>query len=296
MLLLFLGLCWAVRLMAIKLTADGGGKPLDILLTANIAIFLLLSLVSIIRFKPPPLRLQHLKFYGLAGITGFGAPFLIEITVASHLPLLIFVMLVTSVPLWTLFLSAIVSQDRVGFNDVLGAVLGFAAVAVVVWATQSDASPLPEQVSLSWVAAACAIPLLYSCYLLMVAKRWPDGLDNLQGGQGQATATLVIVFAIWLSLKGTANDLLGLAMSWPLWLAVISEILGLLTLFSIARRNGSNFVALANYISIVFGAILSGAVMGQDLNWLAWSGVALLVISLWLVTRTVTEAAIKSPL
>lgn len=291
LLLVFLGLCWAIRLLAIKHTADGGAKVLDTVLVATIAIVLLLSLVNFARSKPPPCNGVHLKFYGLAGLFEFGVPFLVEIAVASHLPALHFVIIVATAPIWTLLILAITRVENFDATRALGTLIGFVAVMTVIFATQADGRIDDTLVQPAWIGAAFTIPLLYALYLLYIANRWPENLDNLQGAQGQATAALFIFFGSWLLSKSQLSDVVDLAQEWSIWAVVASEIAGLVLLFQIARMQGGSFVSQANYIAVVAGAVLSNFFFGQQFKWAVVVGIILLVISLWLSTRKRERAA-----
>jgi drug/metabolite transporter (DMT)-like permease len=280
-----------MRLLTIKHTADSGAKVLDIVFVATIAIVLLLSFINLARSKPPPCNGVHLKFYALAGLFGFGAPFLAEIAVASHLPALLFVIIVATTPVWTLLISAITRVEHLDATRAFGTLVGFIAVMTVIFAAQADGRVDDASAQPLWIIAAFVIPLLYALYLLYIANRWPENLDNLQGAQGQATAALVIFFGFWLRSKGQFNDITSLALQWSIWAVVASEIMGLVLLFQIARMRGGSFVSQANYIAVVAGAVLSTVFFGQPFKWAIVVGIILLVTSLWLSTRRTERTA-----
>ena len=80
-LLLWLGLSWAIRLLAIKASSQRGASPIEVAAVATLGIVVLLTLINLGRSRLPPIEVQHLRFYTLTGLFGFGAPFLLEITV-----------------------------------------------------------------------------------------------------------------------------------------------------------------------------------------------------------------------
>ena len=170
-LLVFLGLCWSLRLLAIKHTADSGAKPIDIALVATLAIVVLLLVINLARSRSLPKTSEHLKFYGLAGIFGFGAPFLAEATVAAHLPALVFVIIIATTPILTLLLSVVMRIERSSLIRVLGTLIGFLAVAVVIFTTQTNGRANDQPVQAFWIVAAFSIPLLYALYLEPIRKQ-----------------------------------------------------------------------------------------------------------------------------
>jgi drug/metabolite transporter (DMT)-like permease len=286
-LLVFLGLCWSLRLLAIKHTADSGAKAIDIALVATIAIVFLLLGINFARSKLPPITSAHLKFYGLAGIFGFGAPFLAETTVAAHLPALVFVMIIATTPILTLLIAIVMRIERPSLIRVLGTLIGFLAVAVVIFATQTNGRANVQPMQPLWIFAAFSIPMLYALYLLYIANRWPENLDNLQGALGQTTAGLIMYLGIWVFSTSRFGDIASLAMDWPIWAVIVSEVTALVVLFRIARMRGGSFVSQANYIAVVASAALSTMFFGQPFNWAVVIGIALLVVSMRLSMKKV---------
>ncbi len=119
--------------------------------------------------------------------------------------------IVATTPVWTLLISAITRVEHLDATRALGTLVGFVAVITVIFATQADGRVDDASAQPLWIIAAFLIPLLYALYLLYIANRWPENLDNLQGAQGQATVALVIFFGFWLLSKGQFNDITSLA-------------------------------------------------------------------------------------
>jgi drug/metabolite transporter (DMT)-like permease len=283
--LISLGLCWLLRLLAIKYTADSGAQAIDIAVVATTAIVLLLWTINFLRSKTAPHTSSHLQFYGLAGLFGFGAPFFAETTVAVHLPALLFVIIIATTQILTLLVPTITGIERLDPMRALSTVTGFFAVAIVVFITPADGRASNGPTQPFWIFAAFVIPLLYAVYLLYIANRWPKNLDNLQGAQGQTTVGLIMFLGIWFFSGGRFDDITGLAMHWPIWAVVASEVTALVLLFRIARSYGGGFVSQANYIAVVVGAGLSMLLFKQPFDWAVVIGIMLLVTSMWLTMR-----------
>jgi drug/metabolite transporter (DMT)-like permease len=185
-LLLCLGLSWAIRLLAIKEASQSGAEPVELVVVATIGIAVLLILINFSRSKLPPLEGRHLRFYVLAGLFGFGAPFLLECLVAPHLPALLFVIIVTSTPIWTVFIATSLRLEKASWLRIIGVIGGFLATALVIVGTLNPVAAEETETELVWAAAAFGIPILYAVYILYIAAAWPSDLDNLQGAQGQS--------------------------------------------------------------------------------------------------------------
>lgn len=281
-LLVSLGLSWAVRLLAIKVSSEHGASPMEIAVTATAGIVVLLTLINIVRSKLPPVETRHLRFYALAGIFGFGAPFLLEIIVAPHLPTLLFVILVTSAPLWTAFIATILRLEPMNWLKAAGVIVGFAATAMVIFGTAPSDPIAGSQPNAAWIVTAFGIPVLYAVYVLYIAAAWPSDLDNLQGAQGQAIVALAVFAAISLTVSDRGLNIEALVSGWPISLIIVAEVAALILLFHLARNHGGSFAAQANYVAVVAGSVLGLLLFDDAATPLVAVGVVLLVLALWL--------------
>ncbi len=285
--LVSLGTCWALRLLAIKLATQDGADTVEVVLMATASIVAITAAINFARSKLLPLSRSHLQFYALAGLFGFGAPFLAEVAVAPHLPALLFVIVVATTPIWVVCISALTNLEQLTLMRVLGVVGGFAAVLLIVLATHVNQFEQSGQVNLVWVLAAFGIPLLYALYILYVASSWPADLDNLQGAQGQGFVALISFLCIWIITGEGIGEFASSIELWPVAMVVVAEVIGLVLLFQIARSYGGNFVSQANYVSIVVGAIISVIFFGQAISLGVIFGIVLLLLSMWVSLRAI---------
>lgn len=284
-LLVALGLAWAVRLIAIKAATAHGAAAFDVALVATAGVALLVTLVNGLRGRWPPATRRHLRFYLVAGVVGFGAPFAVELIVARHLPGLLFVLVVTSAPVWTVFIALVLRLEPAGPRRVVGVVAGFLATALVIAALPA-APDAPAGAAPLWIVAAFAIPVLYAAYVLFIAAAWPGAADNLQVAQGQAYVALAVFAGLAVMRGGTGGDLVALAGLPSVWLIVAAELVALVLFFRLARGHGGSFAAQANYVAVVGGAALSVLLFGEVPGWPALLGVGLLVLALRLASAS----------
>lgn len=280
-----LGLSWAVRLLAISELSSRGASSIQIAIVATAGIVVLLTLINLARVGLPPVKARHLRFYLLAGIFGFGAPFLLEITVAPHLPPLLFVIVVTSTPIWTLLVAASLRLEPLRWPRALAIIIGFGATALVILGTRSSNLTDGSDVEPLWILAALGIPALYAGYVLYIASAWPSDLDALQGAHGQATVALVAFACLWPFLPDRSSAALTSTLEWPVLIIIGAEVVALVLLFHLARTQGGSFATQANYVAVVAGAFLGIMLLDQPIDAIAIMGVALLVLALRLSTR-----------
>ena len=284
LLLIMLGLAWAARLIAIKATA-AAASPIDIVFLATAGVFILTSSLNAFRRRSMPVSVRHVRFYLIAGIFGFGAPFFVETIVAPHLKGLAFVVIVTSTPVWVAFLGLLSRAETLSRHRAASVGIGFFATVLVLVGSNLDADLTFESASMAWYGLALLIPALYALYILYVVKFWPAGLDNMQGAQGQALVALLIFSVIWTTSGSNPVLMMQPDVAMPLFAIVLAEVSGLILLFKLARSEGGNFTAQANYIAVFFGSALGVALFDQTANFFAALGAVLLVFAMWLSSR-----------
>ena len=133
--------------------------------------------------------------------------------------------------------------------------------------------------------AALAIPILYAVYVLYIAAAWPADLDNLQGAQGQSTVALATFVTFWLVFPERGSGAETIAHGWPVAIIVLTEIIGLLLLFHLARKHGGSFAAQANYVAVVAGSLIGPLLFDQRVNATAIIGILMLVFALRLSAK-----------
>ncbi len=282
-LLALLGLAWSLRLSAIKYAAEGGLHPSVIVQISIIGIAVLFTAISASRKRAPPIHPIALRFYVLSGLLGFLIPFALESVVADHIPVFLLIVIITSVPIFTAVIAAVIRVERVTARMAAGIVVGFLSALAIAYDTVDGPDAMTS--SLLWVGLAFLVPVFYAVYTVFIVSKWPAGVDAVQVVNGQA---LVILIAIGLALpfSGLVGELgNALDFSGSLSAIVVCEAAALLLYLRIAKRFGAIFVSQANYLSMAFGAVIGFAVFGERLGVLAVVAAFFLIGSL-ILTRS----------
>jgi drug/metabolite transporter (DMT)-like permease len=295
-LLILLGGLWAFRLAAIK-TAGLSGVPVHVVVAvAALGIGVFFTCVAMWRRDWPPLDRGTLGFYGLSGMLGFLAPFALESVVAPHLPVFVFVVVIATMPIITLMLSFLVGGEKLHLIPVLSVALGFVGAMLILWDTvQTDPSGAHGMGSAWWIAIAFGVPGLYAINTVFVATRWPSRAGALHVANAQA---LIVAGA---SVLGSA--LAGLFGDWALVfnapVAMVSIILGeglaLLVYLRIARDFGAIWVSFANYVSMIFAALIGTIVFGDKMTALSVFAALIIAASVALYHRRTNPIATDNP-
>lgn len=280
MLLTLLGLSWAVRIAAFKIAAERGVPPLVTIQLAVIGIVAGLALISILRRKIPPRTPVALRFYALSGCLGFVFPFALETFVAGHIPAFVFIVIISSMSIWVLLLTYILRIEPGSVLKTASIFLGFAAALLIAW---DNATGNVDAVPLSWILLAFLVPILYTINTVFVASRWPEGIDAIEVATGQA---LVVGIAVLIAMPftGLFNDMWLLERATaPVVAIIILETSALLIYLRIIKAYGATFVSLANYVSMLFGAIIGYLLFYEAPGFLTLIASIMLVVSLHLI-------------
>jgi len=282
-LLILLGLLWSVRLSAIK-AAGLAGIPVHVVVAVTacgIAAFF--SMRAVWCRDWPPFNREVVVFYALSGTLGFLAPFTLESAVAPNLPVFLFVVIIATMPLITLALSILIGSEHLRALPILAVILGFTGAVAILWET-ARADPAGQS-NAWWVAAAFGVPLLYALNTVFIATRWPPKAGPVHVAHAQA---LIIAAAAILGSFAS-----GVIAEWRLarldlpamGLIVLGEGLALLVYLRIARDYGATYVSFANYVSMIFAAILGAVWFGDRLTPLSISAAFVIVAAVALYQR-----------
>lgn len=286
-LLLLLGLMWSVRLSAIK-AAGLAGIPIYVVISvAALGGAVFFSFRALLTRDWPPIAREVLAFYGLSGVLGFLVPVALETAVAPRLPVFLFVVIIATVPLFTLILSILAGAERLRAVPTFAVVLGFdGAIAIVL---DTAAAGQHGQSGPLWVAVAFGVPLFYALNTVYVATRWPPQAGAMHVAHAQVL--IVAAAALFGSLvAGVIGDLRLAALDLPaMGLIVACETTGLLIYLRIARDHGATYVSFANYVSMVFAAILGAVWFGDKLTMITMAACIAIIASVAIYQRSARE-------
>ncbi|WP_421855742.1 DMT family transporter [Oricola sp.] len=288
-LLLLLGFLWSARLTAIK-AAGVSGIPIHVTVSLSVlGIALFFTVVAIRRGSWPPTGRAAIVFYILSGLFGFTLPFILETAVAPHLTVFVFMIVIATMPVFTLVLSTALGIERPGIRGLAAIALGFVVALMIAWDTASGGMA-QAGANWTWIALALGVPLLYAGNTLFVASRWPGRTEALHVAHAQAL--IVSAAAVCGAIVTQTIGDWDLVARNPAAVAAIAgfEGLALLVYLKLARDHGATFVALANYVAMDFAAMLGALVFGDRLSWLSF-GAALLLAGALAVNRARPDRA-----
>jgi drug/metabolite transporter (DMT)-like permease len=151
-------------------------------------------------------------------------PFILENIVSPHLPVFVFILIISTMPMITLLLGSVSRIEKLQLRQAAAIVLDFIVAVLIAFDMRGGGGHSGGAI---WIAMAFGVPLLYAVNTLIIASRWPAGADAIQVGNSQA---LIISAAVLLG--GAANG--GIA-SWPTVTGNLPAILSIIAFEALAR-------------------------------------------------------------
>ena len=245
-------------------------------LFAGVVTLVLAAIVS----KPPSLRKENLRVFGLVAVFGFLGPLLVVTYVADRLPPAVLTLCAALIPATTYSLTLVLRFDRFRWLSVGGVLLGFGGILLIVVPTGS----LPESGAWVWVLFSLLMPMSAAVNNVAGARFSPVGVSAfaLCGGMMMVAALLLLIVMLaqgelFLPTDADSSGLWGL-----LW-ATAGQAITYSCFFEIVRRAGALFFAQLNYVVVAAGIFWASIFFGAALSHWVWAAVAVLVLSLVLI-------------
>ena len=280
MLLLLGGISYGSLFTANKIAIDAGFPFIAYsfwqALFAGVVTLVLATIVS----KPPSLRRENLRVFGLVAVFGFLGPLLVVTYVADRLPPAVLTLCAALIPATTYTLTLVLRFDRFRWLSVGGVLLGFGGILLIVVPTGS----LPESGAWVWVLFSLLMPMSAAVNNVAGARFSPVGVSAfaLCGGMMMVAALLLLIVMVaqgefFLPTDADSSGLWGL-----LW-ATAGQAITYSCFFEIVRRAGALFFAQLNYVVVAAGIFWASIFFGAALSHWVWAAVVVLVASLVLI-------------
>ena len=167
-------------------------------------------------------------------------------------------------------------------------VLGCVSAALVL-APQLE---LPGYGALGAMLLALVIPACYGVESIYVAARWPEGLDVMQVGLGEAVGAAILTLPLLLVFGDPAAFTLSWSIAeFAIAVFVVSGVFDVLAYFYLVRTTGGVLVSFGTFIALFAGIAWGIAIFGERHSAIVWVAVLILVAALGLVCLDTIKAA-----
>ncbi|MEZ5773612.1 MAG: DMT family transporter [Hyphomicrobiaceae bacterium] len=280
LLLLAMAIGWGGSVSLSTIAMTGGETPLAVAFWSTGFGFLLLTAYLALRGRWPPLTRRHAAFYAVCGLLGTAAPNVLSMAAAAHLPAGVRSILFALIPMMTLALMSLGRAERTGWLQLLGLLLGLAAVLVLLWpgSTTVPAALYP------WLAVSLGAVTCYALENVYIDRRQPEGLDPVAALWGMTAAALAVMLAA-ATLLGV--DLVPAARFGRTELAMLGMATVHVSCYAsfiyLIGRAGPVFASQVAYLTPPAGILWGVLLLGERLSGVIGWSMALMLLGISLV-------------
>ena len=281
LILLAMGTTWGLQVAMLKMALASGYRESQVMfcVLSLVAIAYLLILTG--RRSLFRLTFDQLKFFIIVAVLGYILPMGATLLAAETLSAGMLALLISLAPIFTFAAATLFRTEPISRPRILAMILGCCAVAVVML----PQTEMPDFGLLPWMLLALVIPFCYGVESVYIDIRWPQGLDVLQVGFGEALLAALLMIPLML-LRG---DPILFEWQWnPGSYAILvfaaSGVIEVLMYFWLIKTTGGVLVSFATFVSLFAGIGWGILLFGETHSHWLWLAVAVLVTALSMVS------------
>ena len=231
--------------------------------------------------RPPPLTRRHISSYAVAGVSGFGVPYLTVGYVSGQgVPAGIISMLVVLSPILTYVGAVAFRLEKVWWPRVIGFAIGIVGVALLVVPETS----LPSRELVPWILLSLLLPIGYATTSLATALMRPPATESLHFAFGFFFFGSLPIFAVtavtdgwwWFEGRMDAGD-------WALITAIFVQTLGIYLFVELIRFLGPVFFSTVNFLVALAGIGWGILFFGESHSHWVWLALVCLMLGVFFV-------------
>ena len=246
------GFAWGATFSLAKVATQGDVHPLALNFWQTAVGFLALLAYTCLRRRRIPTKTSHMRFYVIAGILGTVLPGVLYFVAARHLPAGILAITIATVPMLTLFATAVLGSERLSLSRLIGLSLGVIGILLIL---VPDAS-LPNASAAPFVILAVFCAFCYALENVYIDARWPGG---------DALTILCGMLAMASLITGAVAVAAGVFW-WPQWPVTSVE----LAIFGMAIINAFAYGTFVHLVSTAGPVFASQTAYVVTLSGVAW--------------------------
>jgi drug/metabolite transporter (DMT)-like permease len=279
-LFILLGLLWGSSYLFIKIGVEAGFQPFTLVASRLLLGTALLGSVVLIAREPLPRRLRIYGHLFVMAIFSVALPFCLITWAEQSTDSSLAAILNASVPLFEILIAAAVLVDEsINTNRVLGLVIGFIGVAILVGFDPGvlAGTDLVAALALIGASASYATGAVY-------ARRMVHGLRPMIPALVQVAFAFLLTFVLALTFEqpitipGRFDAILAMV-----WLGLLGSGTAFLVFFRLLGRWGATRTSLVTYVIPVVGIALGALVLHETVDARIIGGTAMVIAGIALV-------------
>jgi len=277
-------LIWSSAYPLMYYAVFAGGFPSDwVPISRTLLPAIAITLYVYLRgHRLPPLKDMRWLWYGLMGVLGMTAPFLLQARGHAHgiESGLSSILINGGMPLMTIILAHIfINTERLTLRKSIGFIIGFIGVVFLF---------LPENLNLelvkNWQGQSymllCALSFAFAA---IVAKRAPETQADIGAAIMLITAAVTALFLALLSDLPSGNFSNGVLLA-VFVLSIFSTGLSDILYLRVIKLSGPSMIGKINYLVPIFASIWGMMFLGEAFSWRSVAAMMIIITGL-LVAR-----------
>ena len=276
-LLLAVGLLVSSIIALAKLATASGVPPLALSFWQCLGGGFLLLLLTLVRARGFALDGRHLRYYAIAGLTGFALPHTLVFFAVTPLGAGLASVAYAFPPLFTYALTLLLRMDRLVWHRALGILLGLAGVLLILLPRGS----LPSPDLIGWMLVVMAAPLSLALGNVYRTLDWPGGASGGALAAGMMLGSAVLVAPVMLLVDGPyLPQPLAQPGHWAVVVQAVVTGLTYLLFFELQRIAGPVYLSQIGYVITATGLIAGMVFFGERYSLWVWIAVALIFLGI----------------
>ena len=276
LLLLFtLASLWALHFSLVKLV-EADKNPFSILVPLLFILSILFFFVLIFNKEVFAFSIRKIFFFIIAGSFAYIIPLYIEFLVAPKMDAGILVLIVSSVPVFTLLLVWSFKLLSVSYKLIFGTISGLIGISLIVLGNDYKTLNL-------WTLIALIVPLSYSFDAIFMEKYWPSKLNTFQVAFGECLISFFMILIMKIFLGTNINEFTYWLLLDDFWLLTIITFLEVSLFFYILKNSGAVFINLGSYLVIPAGFLWGYIIFQETFTVLKFLCTLLIMASIFLI-------------
>ena len=275
LLLFVLSALWALHFSLVKLV-DADKNPLSILVPLLVVLTILFYFV--LNFNNQLFKFTFRKsiFFTVAGIFAYIVPLYVEFLVAPKMDSGILVLIVSSVPVFTLIIVWIFRLLDVNVRLILGTFFGLVGISIIILGDTNKSVNY-------WALLALIVPLSYSFDAIFMEKYWPNELNTFQVAFGECFASLVLLIIFNFLFDANFSEYIYWISLPSFWLLTFVTFIEISLFFYILKIRGAVFINLGSYLVMPAGFLWGFIIFGETFTLVKLVCTLLIISSIFLI-------------
>lgn len=288
--LLVAGTGWGLTVSLATLALSTGYHPIGMSFYASVLVFLLLSIIQLIRRRTIPMTFQYAVFCCVVGFLGSALPHALSFYAAVELEAGIRATVYALIPLVTLLCALLFRLEKASAKRLLGLGFGGAGMLVLIG---PDIGVVKAEDTI-WLLMSLGVVVSYSLETVYIAKTRPPEVDPLTAMWGMTLAAVLMLIPVAASVENGFHiePVWGVA-EWSVVLMSFLHVGCYSSFIYMIDKAGSVFASQISYVVAPAG-VISGIFMLSEQPSLALAiSIALVLAGTFLVKPVEKENAVQ---